>query len=183
MKRIVCYLIGLCCLALTAQAQTLNEKEIRKIITTAEEQNFRQVTLYICSDCAQAQAGDEVKIGLLFRILKDWNIYDNRKGRGSYLPTEIEWQLPEGCTLVRETWQTPVKLSEDSDKQGYFGYCFVVVTIRIGDRLPENFRIGARASWQVCNSMTCVPGEGNIDISLKSGKKEKTEYTTLLKKW
>lgn len=182
MNKIVGNIIVLCLLALTAQAQTLSEKDFKKIVLTAHEQNYRQVTLYACTDYAQAAPGEEVKVGLLFRILKGWNIYTYEKG-SNYLPTEVKWKFPEGCRLVKTTWQKPVKLFEDMEKQGYFDYCFVVATIRLGERLPETFRVEMEASWQVCDHLTCVPGEGNISVELKVGKKEKTEYAGILKKW
>lgn len=183
MKRLLVSILGWCMLVMVAQAQTLSGKEFREITMAVEGQNFRQVTLYAFTDYEQVQPGDEVKVGVLFRIFKGWNIYDNDKKSGSYLPTEVEWQLPEGCRVLKENWQTPVKLHADSDKLGYYDYCLVVATIRLGDRLEEHFKIGVQSSWQVCNEMTCVPGKGGISVDLKKGRKEKTAWNGMLKKW
>lgn len=183
MKRLLVSILGWCMLGMAAQAQTLSEKEFREITLEVDGHNFRQVTLYAFTDYEQVQPGDEVKVGVLFRIVKGWNIYDNNKESGSYLPTEVEWQLPEGCRMLNEHWQKPVKLHADSDKLGYYDYCLLVATIRLGDSLSERFKVGVQAAWQVCNEMTCVPGKGSISVELKTGRKVKTGWNAVLKKW
>lgn len=185
MKRSMCILM-LCLVGMMSQAwgqhKALTSKETARIMAL-EYKNFQHVKTYLCSDMESVKAGDVVKVGLLFQIEEGWNIYDNDTLAHGYLPTQVQWIVPDGCHVVGVVWQTPVKLFENESKMGYFHYCFVVVTIRVEKAPATAFEVKTEYEWQMCDDRQCIHRKGSSSIPLKVGTSKRTGLYGMLKKW
>lgn len=176
-------MLSLATMALQAQEhKPLTKKEVANV-TRLDYIRCQHVKMYICSDMESVQAGDVIKVGIYFEIDEGWNIYDNNPEAHGYFPTRIEWDMPEGCEIVKEEWQQPVRLSEDLEKMGYFKGCFVVVTIRIKKLPATTFEIAGNCEWQMCDERQCIQKRGKVAVRLKNKGTKKTEYYNMLKKW
>ena len=185
MKKWICLAV-LCLMGVVLQAQehvALNAKEVVKIMKSMNYTNHQHVRIYACSDLESVKEGDVVKVGIYFSIEEGWNIYDNNPEGHGYLPTRVEWNVPEGCKVEKVEWQKPVKLSEGMDKMGYFHGCFVVVTIRV-EKLPKTaFEVVADCEWQMCDDRQCIHKKGTATVRIANEGTKKTEFYGILKKW
>lgn len=183
MRRI--FFVMLCLVATALQAQehkALSKKEVAKV-TRTDYTNYQHVKMYVCSNLESVKAGDVIKVGVYFSIDEGWNIYDNNPEAHGYLPTKIEWSVPDGCKVEKVEWQQPVQLFGDADKMGYFHGCFVVVTIRV-ERLPTTaFEIVGNCEWQMCDDRQCIQKRGKAAVRLKNEGTKKTGFYGMLKKW
>ena len=82
--------------------------------------------------------GDELIIGLRFKLTPGWHIYWKNPG-DSGLPPEIEWNLPEGIEFEEILWPSP-ELAPLEPLTSY-GYYDEVV-------LPIKFRINSNYVFQ-----------------------------------
>lgn len=178
--------VALLCLAGTAmQSQghkALSEKEVAKI-TADGGTNYQHVALYSCVDLSSVKEGDAVKVGVYFSIDDGWNIYDNNPDAHGYLPTKVDWRLPEGCELEKVEWQQPVRLFENMDKMGYFRGCFVVATIRVKELPGATLDIAANCEWQMCDELHCIQKKGRVTVNVNCGETKKTAFYKMLSKW
>lgn len=166
----------------TGQHKPLTPKETAQIMA-GDFKNFQQVKTYLCADMEAVRSGDVVKVGILFQIANGWNIYDNDTLAQGYLPTRVEWKVPDCCRVESVVWQAPVRLSENEGKMGYFHFCFVVVTIRVVEAPPADFEIRAEYEWQMCDEQHCIHRRGNSTIPIKVGASKKSKLHAILKKW
>ena len=179
------FLAVLCLTGMMVQAQrheALSEKEVAQF-SSLFYTNYQHVKMYICSNLESVKAGDVIKVGVYFRIDEGWNIYDNNPDADGYLPTKIEWRVPEGCKVEKVEWQKPVQLGENSCKMGYYQGCFVVVTIRVEKLLKSAFEIKAECEWQMCDELQCIQKRGTAVVKLKNEGTKKTKFYSILKKW
>lgn len=184
MRRYIFFML-LCLVVTVSQAsfhKPLSKKEVMKV-TRLDCTTYQHVKVYVCSNLESVKEGDVVKVGIYFSIDEGWNIYDNNPEAYGYLPTKIEWSVPEGCKIVREEWQQPVKLFEDMDKMGYFHGCFVVVCIRVECLSATVLEITGNCEWQMCDDRQCIQKRGKVSVRLKNKGTKKTEFYDLLKKW
>lgn len=179
------YIVILCLSGMMSQAQeheALNTKEVAKI-TRLDYSKHLHVKTYVCSNLESVKEGDVLKVGIYFSIDEGWNIYDNNPDAHGYLPTRVEWSVPEGCRIEKVEWQKPVKLFEGMDKMGYFRGCFVVVTIRV-EKLPKvAFELVANCEWQMCDDRQCIQRKTKITKAIAVVGTKKTEFYGMLKKW
>ena len=175
------YIVILCLSGMMSQAQeheALNTKEVAKI-TRLDYSKHLHVKTYVCSNLESVKEGDVLKVGIYFSIDEGWNIYDNNPDAHGYLPTRVEWSVPEGCRIEKVEWQKPVKLFEGMDKMGYFRGCFVVV-----EKLPKvAFELVANCEWQMCDDRQCIQRKTKITKAIAVVGTKKTEFYGMLKKW
>lgn len=185
MKKSIIYLMLLCLATMVSQAQKhegLKTGEIAKI-TRVPYKNHQQLKMYICSNLESVKEGDVLKVGIYFDIKEGWNIYDNNLEGNGYIPTQVNWEVPEECHVEKVEWQKPIKLSKDADKLGYFHNCFVVATIRV-EKLPTTaFEVVADCVWQMCDERQCIHKKGRATMKIANEGTKKTEFYGILKKW
>jgi len=115
-----------------------------------------------------AAAGKPVWLGLQLQHAKDWHTYWQNPG-DSGLPTQLEWQLPEGVTASDVVWPTPKKFP--LGPLANFGYDgSVLLPVRI--TLPANWTgqaltVGLNASWLACRT-ECIPEEGQFRLTVQA---------------
>ena len=112
------------------------------------------------------QAGKPVWLGLQLAHQPEWHTYWLNSG-DSGLPTQLEWQLPQGVEAGSIAWPTPKKIPIGT--LANYGYERTVLlpvplTITPGFDAPR-LDIKLKASWLVCRK-ECIPQEGDFSLSL-----------------
>lgn len=122
------------------------------------------------------QAGETIYLGLLFEHADGWHTYWKNPG-DSGLPTELQWQLPEGWTAGEIEWPSPLKLRiGELANYGYEGRRLLPVPVTIPAdwqaKAPANpfeppsaVSIELQANWLVCK-LECIPESGSFSLSL-----------------
>jgi thiol:disulfide interchange protein len=110
--------------------------------------------------------GKTAEIAVHVQIQEGWHVYWLNPGESGF-PTRIEWELPEGVTLLSETWSAPQRLQENG--QVCFGYSddfIVLAKLLIPTTLKEGpLSVGAKVSWLSCKD-SCVPGDDTPVLQL-----------------
>lgn len=111
--------------------------------------------------------GAPFTINVELTMREGWHTYGNPPGE-SGIPTEIEWQLPEGFKAGSVQWPKPETFTLGGIKSyGYSGKIDLPVKIVP----PENLKIGeevtiqAKVSWLACKEI-CIPGEAKLSTVL-----------------
>ncbi len=129
------------------------------------------VGIQILSESASVQPGKEFMMAVKFVIDKGWHIYWLNPG-DSGIPTEVEWNLPEGVTISQVYWPAPqIFKSYGLVSYGYNGTLVVPVKLKAGAQAKGAIKITARASWLVCKEK-CIPGKAEASISLNTSPGE-----------
>ncbi|WP_313076307.1 protein-disulfide reductase DsbD domain-containing protein [Melaminivora sp.] len=114
--------------------------------------------------------GRPLQLGLLLEHQPDWHTYWKNPG-DSGLPTELQWQLPEGLTAGDIAWPVPRKFPLGTlANYGYDGRVLLPVPVTVpdawrADPLAQDVIIGLQASWLVCRQ-ECIPEEGRFTLQL-----------------
>ncbi|MDH5857451.1 protein-disulfide reductase DsbD family protein [Lampropedia aestuarii] len=121
-------------------------------------------------------AGDTIYLGLLLEHADGWHTYWKNPG-DSGLPTELQWQLPDGWLASDIQWPTPLKLRIGQlANYGYEGLRLLPVAVTIpADWAPapsgnlfaqsNEVTIGLQANWLVCK-LECIPEFGDFSLTL-----------------
>ena len=126
-----------------------------------------RATVALVSQADSYRPGQDLHLGLRFRIALGWHIYWQNPGDAG-TPPEIAWVLPKGARAGNIQWPTPVREAEGPVvAYAYSGELVLPVTIAppSGD---GPFSVHADAKWLVCEKI-CVPEEGHFDLTLPSG--------------
>src|SRR5260370_41496714 len=70
------------------------------------------------SDTGSIQAGQEFRIGVLYRIEPGWHIYWKYPGDAG-IPTTIAWQVPKGFVVHDLQWPIPNREKELGDLEEF----------------------------------------------------------------
>ncbi len=108
--------------------------------------------------------------GVRLDVPRGWYIYWRNPGDAG-LPTEMEWDLPEGFRVGPMEWPVPKRfVHDDLASFGYEGT--VVFPVRIippADWPPTRpARLRMRVSWLKCRD-ACVPGSATVERELAAG--------------
>ena len=124
----------------------------------------------------EAKPGATVRVAATFEIIPDWHIYWENPGE-SGAPTQIELDLPAGCTAVAAPGGKPAVAfpvpSVFTHGETVFGY-EKSVTLSVEVKLPTELPAGGlpatvRASWLVCKERCLMGrGEGRVDLAKPS---------------
>ena len=132
------------------------------------------VTTSIAADTKAIEAGKPFTVGVKFAIQKDWYIYYQNVGDIG-LPTSVEWQLPPGFKAGPLQWPLPHPHEAAGDFLNYVyeGETLLFAEITPPAQMPTGpVEIKAKLAWQMCNAEMCVPGNGNVSLSLPPGAAE-----------
>lgn len=124
----------------------------------------------LSSNAEQIQRGNDFYIVLRLDIADDWHVYWKNPG-DSGLPTEIEWEAPNGVEAVGDLiWQVPEKIKwSDMINYGFSHKMYLVQkfkTTTVSDL--QKISIKANVNWLVCKEK-CIPQDTSLSISLKVG--------------
>jgi thiol:disulfide interchange protein DsbD len=112
------------------------------------------------------QAGKPLWLGLQLAHQPDWHTYWKNSG-DSGLPTQLEWQLPEGITAGDIAWPTPKKIPIGT--LANYGYEHTVLlpvplTVTPGFSAAQ-LDVKLKASWLICRK-ECIPQEGEFALNI-----------------
>jgi thiol:disulfide interchange protein/DsbC/DsbD-like thiol-disulfide interchange protein len=126
-----------------------------------------RATVSLVSEADSYQPGQNIRLGLRFRMTPGWHIYWQNPGDAGS-PPEIVWKLPPGARAAAIQWPAPVRVTEGPVvNYAYTGEIVlpVVITPAPGDR---PLTVQADANWLVCANI-CVPEEGHFRLTLPAG--------------
>ena len=136
-----------------------------------------QMKARMISDHSSIRAGQSFKLGLFFSLQEGYYTYGAEKGQDN-LPTDLIIRLPEGFTMIEESWPALIvkhgKTAAESEKV-YDSDFKVIYTIIAPSVLAEEIKILCSGSWQVCRAELCAIGGGEFELILGAGTKKKSE--------
>ena len=163
----LCGLLMLLWSGVHAQTQVLGDaapnKAKSQVVSTAQVQATLQV--YAPNGLS---AGQTFWLGLQMQHQPHWHTYWRNPG-DSGLPTELQWQLPEGLTAGNLIWPAPQKIPVGSmANYGYEGSVLLVTPIQVGSKFKTSVNqsdvtIQLHATWLVCKQ-ECIPQEGDFVV-------------------
>lgn len=129
-------------------------------------------TATLVADVESAAPGQEIRVGVKFKMDPKWHIYWINPG-DSGLATSIKWHESPSLKFGDLQWPAPMRFT-GAGAVGYgyeesvllFSNVQVSEDAKVGDRL----RIAADVSWLVCEE-ACIPGGGKVwmEIPITSG--------------
>jgi thiol:disulfide interchange protein/DsbC/DsbD-like thiol-disulfide interchange protein len=139
-------------------------------------------SIELISNSNSIQPGDELLVGVKFRLEKDWHTYWKNPGDAGEGAT-IRWNLSKGLSASNILWPGPERIPVDPLMT--FGYNDEVVLLtKIASDGKVNFplKIEAKVSWFTCKDI-CIPQEGTVDIEINEGNLLATSHDLELKKY
>ena len=139
-------------------------------------------SIELISNSNSIKPGDELLVGVKFRLEKDWHTYWKNPGDAGEGAT-IKWNLSKGLSASNILWPGPERIPVDPLMT--FGYNDEVVLLtKIASDGKVNFplKIEAKVSWFTCKDI-CIPQEGTVDIEIKEGNLLATSHDLELKKY
>jgi thiol:disulfide interchange protein/DsbC/DsbD-like thiol-disulfide interchange protein len=143
----------------------------------------KQVTPSLVADTTAIVAGKPFTVGVRLQMEPGWHIYWDFPGDAGGRPS-VEWQLPEGFKAGAIQWPIPHSRMDD-DLLSYIYETDVVLPVEITPpaELPAGeVALKAHVRWLVCEK-TCVPGQGDVEVSLPSGGDAAPANAELFAKW
>ena len=112
---------------------------------------------------AAEEPGAPFIVGVRLTMEKDWHTYWQNPGDGG-LPTEIQWNLPEGFKAGPVQWPAPRRFGDSEVMNyGYEGEAVLLTQITPPASAAADAPITAKVSWLSCNKF-CVPGSADVRI-------------------
>ncbi len=142
------------------------------------------VTATIVADTTAIEAGKAFTVGVRMEMAPEYHIYWQFAGEAG-APPRIDWQLPEGFTAGPVQWPLPTAHISAGDLLTYIyeNEVLLLVEITPSATLPAgDIALKAKLRWYVCNPIVCVPGQGEVSMSLRAGKAEPNK-PDLFAKW
>lgn len=128
----------------------------------------KNVRASLITDREAISPGDTFWLGVRYQMEPHWHIYWKNYGNTG-IPTEIEWDLPEGFQVEALQWPTPSTFLMSS-LMSYVYEDEVILMARV--KAPEDLSpgqsisLGAETWWLVCDDETCIPGDASFRLSL-----------------
>ena len=158
----------------------LRPAEVRAFDPFARQQ---QLTPSLVADTTAIVAGKPFTVGVRLQMEPGWHIYWDYPGDAGGRPS-VEWQMPEGFKAGPIQWPIPHSRMDD-DLISYIYETDVVLPVEITPpaQLPEGqVTLQAHVKWLVCEK-SCVPGQGDVAISLPAGDETAPANADLFAKW
>src|SRR4030095_725324 len=98
---------------------------------------------------------------------------------------EVVWELPPGFKAGPLQWPLPVSHAAAGD---FLHYVYEHETMLFAETPPpaklsaDRVTLKAKATWQACDPMTCVPGAATVELPLAVGSAQPTN-AELFTKW
>ena len=160
--RIISLMLACCFLAFaSASPQT---KVLQSSVTTTK--HHTQVTLI--ANAVSIHPGVPFTVGVLMKMEKGWHTYWKNSGEAG-LPTQIDWDLPNGFVAGEIAWPLPHKYNENGEviTYGYQDENMLLVTITPPEDLKpgSSVTLAADINWLECERI-CIPGSGAVKLTL-----------------
>jgi thiol:disulfide interchange protein DsbD len=133
------------------------------------------------SESVTCESGQPVWTALRLVLDPGWHTYWENPGEGG-MKISAKWELPAGWTGGGIEHPVPVRF-ETGGLAG-FGYeGTVLFPVRFTP--PAGFtgvaKLRGKISWLTCNDDQCVPGEAELELSLRSGPAAETSEAKLIR--
>lgn len=124
------------------------------------------------ADVSAVQPGDVLRLGVELRMEEGWHTYWAFSGDAG-MPTQVDWDLPEGWRAGPLQWPLPKKYTEEGELvvYGYADEVLLVSAVQVApDAVPgDTLRVAAGVSWLVCRQV-CIPGDARVQLDLPVGR-------------
>ncbi len=135
------------------------------LASAASSADAPHVKASLVSATENIQAGQEVKVGIHFKMDKNWALSWRNPGDAGE-PIQVQWQLPQGVTAESMAWPYPDQIPTGSQLNfGYQEEILLPVTLKVAADVKSPVQVQAAVSWTVCQE-TCEPGKATLDLSL-----------------
>ena len=143
-----------------------------------------QITPTLVANTTAIETGKAFTLGVRFEIKDTW--YTSWRFVGDIgMPLEVVWELPPGFKAGPLQWPLPVSHAAAGD---FLNYVYEHETMLFVEITPpatfsaDRVTLKARAAWQACDPMTCVPGSAIVELSLAVGPAQPAN-AELFAKW
>lgn len=117
---------------------------------------------------SEVKASQESELKVNFSIPDGLHIYSN-KAQKNGVPTRLKLSLPEGFSVISESWPTPKNFEYLGEKFAGYGEDFSVAFRLKAPALvaaDSEEKISILAEWLACGKL-CVPGSGESSAKIK----------------
>lgn len=128
------------------------------------------VTVSLVSSQDVVTAGSSFDVAVVLDIEKDWHSYWKNPGDAG-LPTDVQWDLPEGFSITDLRWPYPKKFSDEFGVGfGYEDQVVFFATVRAPTSLQPDtpFLLRGDVRWMACKD-SCIPGFSSIETEIQAG--------------
>jgi thiol:disulfide interchange protein DsbD len=143
-----------------------------------------QVKASLLADTTAIVPGRPFTALVRLEMKEGWHVYWEFGG-DSGLPPKVNWALPEGFRAGPITWPLPeiyVDAEIDQTTYVYHGELVLPITITPPAEIAANeITLSAALSWLVCEKI-CVPGQGNVSLTLPVAREAAPANVELLAK-
>jgi len=136
-------------------------------------------TIEIIAESKTMNAGDELLLGLQFKLSPGWHTYWKNPGDAGE-GASATWSLPEGIEASEILWPGPETIPvEPLMTFGYEDEITLLTNISASETTVFPAILKAKISWYTCKDI-CVPQEANLELTIKGGDKRDTSFTNQL---
>lgn len=160
LRLFICFALSLVSASL-ASASLAHALESAPVVTP-------HATVTLVSETDAIDPTKPFRLGLHFKLAKDWHIYWTNPGVAGEPPT-IDLDLPKGAKASPIAWPTPTRAQEGpAMTYSYFDDVLLPLTVTPA-AVSSSFPIKAKVSWLICDKI-CVPESGTFNLTLPIGK-------------
>ena len=146
-----------------------------------EYQDAGESSIEIITESKTLVAGDDLLIGLKFKLNPGWHTYWKNPGDAGE-GASITWTLPDGVNASDILWPGPETIPVDPLMTfGYEDEVILLTQISSDQDIDFPINLSAKVSWFTCKDI-CIPQEAEVDIQIIEGQKTTTKNTLILEK-
>ncbi len=136
------------------------------LVHAGVKDSFEPVQATLVAEDESIQAGHPFWVGVELKMSDGWDTYWQNPGDVG-LPTQINWQLPQGFTAGPIQWPYPKKFTADDVVGfGYTGSVILLTKITPPKQLAnEPINLKADVTWLACKD-SCQPGNATLSLTL-----------------
>ena len=136
-------------------------------------------TIEVISESKTMQKGDELLLGLNFKLNPGWHTYWKNPGDAGE-GASVTWQLPKGFQASEILWPGPEAIPvEPLMTFGYEDEITLLTKFKALDNAVFPAIVKAKVSWYTCKDI-CVPQEANLELTIQNGEKINTFFANEL---
>lgn len=166
-RRSLLSLLALFCLHL-AEPQVFSDESLNDFpVETLSFNDAEPLTVSCVSENLSIIPGTPFHVAIVLNHQEGWHSYWKNPGEIG-IPTNVEWQLPEGFTVSELKWPVPASFKEgDITGFGYLGEALLLAEVTPPATLTaDSYTIKATVSWLACSKDACLPGSREIEVGL-----------------
>jgi thiol:disulfide interchange protein DsbD len=127
-----------------------------------------------------AEPGKTLTVALRLKIIPHWHTYWRNPG-DSGEPTALEWKLPPGWSAGSIQWPAPRRLPAGPLMNfGYEAEVLHLVDLAVPPGAAGVARVGAQATWLVCNPEHCIPESAHLVLDVPLGAGEASPHAAAI---